>query len=249
MPSRDELTFFLYRDGYQPQELYLGHLVFDFLFHQVLAAESTRETVRKWLSVSTHEYIIRKLAPVLWRPKIWMLTGVYEFDDCTSFTWETSNKSGEVGVASEILALLGVPLGMGMTVNVGRGQYRKQTFPGTAIWAAQYQLIDPEYLHVGSGERHKQPPEPAQLRLRLKEIYSVKGAVFRAGRGKSSALRKEIDEREPKPEKVDPNNTAVVHLAGELSTAQGDASEWEEEFWDRYGEAEKEWAAAKDAKE
>jgi hypothetical protein len=178
-----------------------------------------------------------------------MLTGVYEFDDCTSFTWETSNKSGEVGVASEILALLGVPLGMGMTVNVGRGQYTKQTFPGTTVWAAQYQLIDPEYLRVGSSERHKQPPEPVQLRLQLKEIYSVKGAVFRAGRGKSSALRKENDEREPKPEKVDPNNTAVVHLAGELSTAQGDASEWEEEFWDRYGEAEKEWAAAKDAKE
>jgi hypothetical protein len=312
MPENEERTFFFYSDGYLPQELGLGHLVFgtytrpttgrqcsmellseaelktwanvqlrsnccyssislrefgisatainlvkagvsvnqdnqhavasercrrirlkrpqQFLSEKVLTVDSTRETVQEWLSVSTHEHVLKKLTPLGWWPKIWMLTGIYEFEECTSFTWSKKNVSAEADVAAEITALLNIPLGASGSFIKGRGLYSKQTFPGKSIWAAEYQLVDAKFFRVRSNERDKRAT-PLQLPLRLRAIFSI--GAFRESDGQHADGAQ--------TEKTEPDNMAMLRLADELSSGQGDASESEDVFWEQFAEVEEDW--------
>jgi len=306
MPEKEERTFYLYSDGYMPQELALGHLVFgtyvrptkgrqcpmepvseadlgqwtnvqlrsnfcssshslrgfgvsataldlvtiglsmarevehavaskqcrritlkspkSFLSEKVLAVDSTKETVQEWLSISSLCAVKRKLTPEGWRSGIWMLTGLYELDDCTSFSWHKGDVSAEVSVAAEIMELLNIPFGAAAHVERSHGRYTKQTFVGKSIWAAEYQLVDAKFTHVPSRE----PPAQLQLPLRLKAIYS----------GEGWREKKKEEEEKTKEER---DNMAVLDLTDEFSSGRGDTLENEEEFWKQYEEAEEDW--------
>jgi hypothetical protein len=162
-----------------------------------------------------------KLTPLGWWPKIWMLTGIYEFEDCTSFSWSKNNVSAKASIAAEIMALLNIPLGAAFSATNNRGLYSRQTFPGKSVWAAEYQLVDAKFCRVRSNERDK-PTTPLQLPLRLKAIYS------RGTRGDNI-------------EKKEPDNVALLCLTNKASSGQGDASESEDEFWEQFAKVEQTW--------
>ncbi|KAM6524464.1 hypothetical protein FALCPG4_010076 [Fusarium falciforme] len=191
-----------------------------FLSEKVLAVDSTRETVQKWLSVSSHEYARLKLTPLRWWPKIWMLTGIYEFEDCTSFAWSKNDVSVEANIAAEIMALLNIPLGAASSLINSRGRYTRETFPGKSVWAAEYQLVDAKFCRVQSNEMDK-PVTSLQLPLRLKAIYS------RGTRGET--------------ERKKPDNMAVLCLTDEVSSGQGDTFESEDVFWEQFAKVEQTW--------
>ncbi|KAH6696777.1 hypothetical protein F5X68DRAFT_185822 [Plectosphaerella plurivora] len=257
MPEKEERTFFLYSDGYSSQELGLGHLVFGnfakptkgrqcsmeplrritlknpqkFLTERVLSADSTRKTVQEWLSVSTNEYALRTLTPLGWWPKIWMLTGFYELEDCASFSWSKSDVSAEAGVAAEVMALLNIPLGADASIHRAKGRGLKQDRPGKTIWAAEYQLVGAKFMRVPSAERDRPATTPLQLPLKLRAVYSATDSGWRASG--SGVTQKEAEK--------EANNMAVLGLADEVSSAQGDISEREDEFWELFDEVEEDW--------
>ncbi|KAJ0126606.1 hypothetical protein HZ326_30291 [Fusarium oxysporum f. sp. albedinis] len=162
-----------------------------------------------------------KLTPLRWWPKIWMLTGLYEFEDCTSFAWSKNDVSVEANIAAEIMALLNIPFGAGSSVTNSRGRYTRETFPGKSVWAAEYQLVDAKFCRVQSNEMDK-PATSLQLPLRLKAIYS------RGTRGEETK-RKE------------PDNMAVLCLTDEVSSEQGDTFESEDVFWEQFAKVEQTW--------
>lgn len=159
-----------------------------------------------------------------------MLTGIYEFEECTSFTWSKNNVSVEADVAAEIMALLNIPLGASGSVTKGRGLYSKQTFPGKSIWAAEYQLVGAKFFRVRSNERDKRAT-PLELPLRLRAIFSI--GVFRESAGQHTDGAQ--------TEKKEPDNMAMLGLADEVSSGQGDASESEDVFWEQFAEVEEDW--------
>jgi len=158
-----------------------------------------------------------------------MLTGLYELENCTSFSWHKREVSAELGVAAEIMAVLNIPIGASEQVNRSYGHYIKQTFMGKSIWAAEYQLIDAKFIRVPSRERSKPAPQ-LQLPLQLKAIYS--DATWRG-----EAEEEELD------------NMAVLGLADSYSSGEGDASDNEQEFWERFAEAEEDWRGGFDIDE
>ncbi|KAK3339812.1 hypothetical protein B0T25DRAFT_466645 [Lasiosphaeria hispida] len=195
-----------------------------FLSGKVLAVDSTFETVQKWLSISTHEYVLKKLSRFKWWPKIWIVTGVYELEDCTSFSWNKSDMSAEAGVAAEIMTLLNIPLGG--TGNIARSYSKstQQTFPGRSVWAARYQLLDARYIHVTESERDN-PTTSIHMPLQLKAIWS------------SGGFKEEQNDGESK----EPENMALLSMGNEFSTELDGDSKSEHAFWVAFTEAKEDW--------
>ncbi|KAM0326234.1 hypothetical protein ACHAQA_006831 [Verticillium albo-atrum] len=183
------------------------------------------------------------LTPLGWWPKIWMLTGFYELEDCSSFSWSKSDVSAEAGVAAEVMALLNIPLGADASIHRVKGRSLKQDRPGKTIWAAEYQLVDATFKRVSSAEKDKPVTAPLELPLQLRAVYSSTKINWRAKKSEVTQKNavKEPDDVAGKKAAEKANNMAVLGLVNEVSSAEGGVSEREDKFWELFLDMEEDW--------
>lgn len=75
-------------------------------------------------------------------PQIWCLTGLIELNDATAATVTERNHTVNIGLSSAMAAMLsGAPVGASIELGNNTTIKCELKWPGTSVWAAQYQLI------------------------------------------------------------------------------------------------------------
>ncbi|KAL4755839.1 uncharacterized protein BDW70DRAFT_145814 [Aspergillus foveolatus] len=114
-----------------------------FLEERVLARETCKETLKRWLVVANPSLKTR-----ITSPKIWYLTGLYELADTVTFSQSKSTFGARGGISADLLAALGVPLGASAEAERIKNDFQHAQIKEPLVWAARYQLLDARYVHV-----------------------------------------------------------------------------------------------------
>jgi hypothetical protein len=154
----------------------------------------------------------------LWpSPEIWCLTGLFEMSGVTAATVIRKNPSATIGVSSALIgAISGVPIGGSIEIGKDFTVTCDNKYPGSATWAAQYQLINSRpVLRVDTKE---------DLPINYVEVYPdytyAKGAVLGGG---------DPDDQE---------EAFMLEVEDEDEDEEIDVDIFDEEYWKAYGEAE-----------
>ncbi|EFY97033.1 hypothetical protein X797_007497 [Metarhizium robertsii] len=135
-----------------------------FLLEKVLASQSVKDSLERWLILS--KFGVKKR---IVRPKIWYLTGLYELQDATSTTIDTRDVSLQAGISPELVAALsGPPVGPGTEIEWGASKLQCTQGQGRQVWAAMYQLLDARYFRLKENE----PKPSVSIALSYKPIWS-----------------------------------------------------------------------------
>ncbi|KAK3703399.1 hypothetical protein LTR37_014505 [Vermiconidia calcicola] len=245
MPSQERPSFYFYNRGYHPKELTLGQLVYGnygaptqernisagqlvpeaFLNDKILRSKDVVTALRNWTDLRNTNYVTRYVEKGRVRtPSIWMLTGLYELEDATSFFTKESTISPSVGVGAEISALLGAPVGGSISTEHGQSSSSSSTLPGLSIWAAQYKLLDIRYVRISKD----QVLPPLTLPVEVRNTTS-KGQLL-GGDGEHEQAKTAC--------------AVEIVLAGATESQSVDPDAYDRKFWERMARAEERWQHA-----
>lgn len=129
-----------------------------FLSEKVLPEPQVQESLKRWLSVARTNYMYHKFMHK--KPKLWMLTALYELEGVRTHTISEKNPALEVSASSTLIGTAsGVPLGG----SVGAGFQTSNDTEGEVkqpmVYAARYQLLEASYSRRGEGA----PPKGIML--------------------------------------------------------------------------------------
>jgi hypothetical protein len=188
----------------------------DFFQQKVLPALGVKEHLKRWLTISRTKYVLTK-ARLRPRPEIWCLTGLIELTDVTVATVSRKSHSVNLNISAAVVAALsGGTVPVGATIELGHEATVSYdgTYPGTNVWAAQYQLIDS--LPTLRTEGDEVPP------INYLEVYPdytySSGKVLGDGDGVDDAFVLEVEAVDDEALRVD---------------------DFDDEYWAAYREAEK----------
>ena len=109
---------------------------------------SDPDAIRKltlWVSVARSEYVLRKAA--FRRPKIWMLTGRYLLHDVRAYKSGKLKPNISAEASPQISGVAGgPPIGGSLSLGWERGIEADITMPNANVWAAQWRLLDTEFV-------------------------------------------------------------------------------------------------------
>lgn len=155
-------------------------------------------------------------AKVFRKPKVWCLTGLYEFEDVKAFESESSNPSFNASIGSALVAALsGVPIGGSVDLKAWKTIKEGTETKGPAVWAAQYQRLDVAYFR--KKESATAPSLPVQIELL---------ADFSRPAGERRGAEEKADGVAMGLEKPDPDNSF-------------EEQDEEEKYWKAFDVAEK----------
>ncbi|KAL9077212.1 MAG: hypothetical protein Q9161_000478 [Pseudevernia consocians] len=81
------------------------------------------------------------------KPKIWMLTGLYLLHDVRSYSLQKLKTHLLAEASPQILSMAGgAPIGGSLGLGWERGVEADITMPNANVWAAQWRLLDTEYV-------------------------------------------------------------------------------------------------------
>jgi hypothetical protein len=104
-----------------------------------------------WLTAPTIKRVLDRYG--LRKPKIWVLTGLYELDGARVYEMQKTKQGASGSVDSvAVAALTSVPLGGGF--DLGSGYSMQELGIGLAgrhVWAAQYRCLDIRYIAAQPG--------------------------------------------------------------------------------------------------
>ncbi|KAF2277730.1 uncharacterized protein EI97DRAFT_456981 [Westerdykella ornata] len=184
----------------------------DFFYNQVLQNQKARERLNQWISeaLSAKGAVIRQ--SLRRKPRIWLLKGLYTFEDATSTVKINASLGVDAGISSLlVLAVGGPPIGPEVGILVDRSVQSTLPMAGELVWAAQWQLLDLEDLRYGedipeSNTHESEPPNqpvPRYLVPRSTKLHGdrfSRGVLLNAGDGEKLvflALGKEfLDEKD-----------------------------------------------------
>ena len=109
---------------------------------------SDPDAIRKltlWVSVARSAYILRKAA--FRRPKIWMLTGRYLLHDVRAYKSGKLKPELSAEVSPQVSGVAGgPPIGGSLSLGWERDIEADITMPNANVWAAQWRLLDTEFV-------------------------------------------------------------------------------------------------------
>ncbi|KAF1829529.1 hypothetical protein BDW02DRAFT_573877 [Decorospora gaudefroyi] len=104
-----------------------------------------RNKLALWCTLSTRKYLLKK--STFREPVIWLLTGLYEFENASMSTLHSTVPSASLGLDAGITAALsGVPVGASFEIGNTTSAKRELQSEGTRVWAAQWQKLDAKYV-------------------------------------------------------------------------------------------------------
>lgn len=116
-----------------------------FLATKVLSDPDARRKMTLWVSVARCAHVLKKAA--FRRPKIWMLTGLYLLHDVRTYSSERLKTGVLTGISPQISGVAGgPPIGGSLDLGWERGLEADITMPNANVWAAQWRLLDTEYV-------------------------------------------------------------------------------------------------------
>lgn len=129
-----------------------------------------KERIQTWLSVVRMELLFRQF--LRRRPKIWMLTALYELEDVRTYSVAQKQLSGGLGISSILTSALGgVSVGGSFEAEASRGLACEGEVKQRMVYAARWQLLQATYLETGSALN------PSSIMLHPGDVYSV-GSVM-----------------------------------------------------------------------
>ena len=112
----------------------------------VLSDPNARRKLTLWVSVARSAYMLRKAA--FRRPKIWMLTGRYLLHDVRAYKSAKLKPELSAEVSPQISGVAGgPPIGGSLHLGWERGIEADIKMPNTNVWAAQWRLLDTEFVN------------------------------------------------------------------------------------------------------
>ncbi|KAI6882670.1 hypothetical protein KC360_g5749 [Hortaea werneckii] len=148
----------------------------DFLRRRVLQHEPARNDLLAWLTAADSALVRAK--SVFRRPKVWLLTGLYELLDACTYSLQSANPSLSFGVDAELMAALAAtPVGMSMEIHGGRTALALTETKGPAIWAARWQRIDARYIRTAEEERQARANLHITIKLLMDTSYPKGGLL------------------------------------------------------------------------
>ncbi|EED15878.1 conserved hypothetical protein [Talaromyces stipitatus ATCC 10500] len=148
-----------------------------FLNSEILKVSEAQNELRKWVSASRSNLFLK--LKVFRTPKIWMLTGMYIFEDATVLHIKKQSIESSVaggGLHNTVLDLMSIPVGA--SICVGRNEYleSRASFSGSHVWAAQYRLLEIKYLRVEPGQDFAELPSSILLYPNLTSQGDLRGS-------------------------------------------------------------------------
>lgn len=148
-----------------------------FLNSEILKVSEAQNELRKWVSASRSNLFLK--LKVFRTPKIWMLTGMYIFEDATVFHIKKQSIESSVaggGSSNTVFDLMSIPVGA--SISVGRNGYleSRASFSGSHVWAAQYRLLEIKYLRVEPGQDFAELPSSILLYPNLTSHGDLRGS-------------------------------------------------------------------------
>lgn len=138
----------------------------EFLERSLLADDVVKSRIQTWLSVARTNYLFKQF--VRRRPKIWMLTGLYEFQNVRTFSMSARSLSAEFGISSAVVgALGGPPVGGTFAAGTDRALTTDSFVEKPMVYAARWQLLRADYLETGS------QLNPTSIALHPDNVYSI----------------------------------------------------------------------------
>lgn len=141
-----------------------------FLDEMLLQQSSSKETLRRWVTVMNFEYLLKKFSRQ--RPRIWLLTGLVEMENATVAIADGRSRSGTVGLGTGPLTL---PAGFSGRASVsfrsGHKSSQNERYLDARIYAARYQILDINY--VKTSKKKGATTVPALPCIALGQIFSM----------------------------------------------------------------------------
>ncbi|KAJ9655818.1 hypothetical protein H2201_008720 [Coniosporium apollinis] len=132
--------------------------------HVIKDNPKSQQMLRLWLTAPTLKRIVAKFG--LRKPRIWMLTGLYELERTRCYMMKSSETGTSAGISSiAVAAMTGVvPVGGGFDLGSGH-KLEKQNIAldEPHVWAAQYRQLEASYLHVKNDKKEPKLPETFAL--------------------------------------------------------------------------------------
>lgn len=123
--------------------------------------------LQEWTAISNSDYMKRVITKGTLRPRIWMLTGLYEMQDTKCFRTIDSSVAAKAGLGAELMASLGMPV----TVETSAEQTSKVKqvgqWMGEKVWAARYQCLNLKYSALSKEQKLPALSLPIEMRQLL----------------------------------------------------------------------------------
>jgi hypothetical protein len=157
------------------------------LSERVLRNEEVRRKLSVWLTCTTASLVWRKAT--LQKPRIYLVTGLYELSEVTARTASTASGDFEVGISDTIMATTtGAPVG-GTIGPLGDHSMLEAniTMRGPAIWAASFKRLDAHFMKAATIEDTSSSPTTL---IRLNEDFTSQGHL--RGSSNQSTVTRQI---------------------------------------------------------
>ena len=115
--------------------------------------EDVRAQLALWCTVASSRYVINKALLGLRKPKIWLLTGFYEFEGASVSLLRHREPGVEFSISAELVAAVSAAP-VGGSVEIGGSRFLKQQIemPEARIWSAQWQKLDAEWIRQSANQ-------------------------------------------------------------------------------------------------
>lgn len=153
------------------------------------------------------------------RPKLWMLTAVYELEGVKTYSMNSSNLSAELGISSAAVgAMGGPPIGGSLAAGSNRALAMEASVQQPMVYAARWQLLKTEWLESDS------VLDPLSIVLHPDNVYSVTFVM-----GGDDEEENELEDAE----------IAVLECAEASRSELEEEDAVPEEYWEAFREAER----------
>ena len=188
-----------------------------FLKDKVLTTDIVRQRLQMWLSVARSNYLFKQF--LRRRPKVWMLTALYELEGVSTYALSEKGFSASAKLSSALAGIVStVPVGGSLSAGAQRGIVTEGFVPQPMVYAARWQLLKSNY--VERGREH----DPLTIELHPDNIYSI-GYVMG-----------DDEEEENEAEDAD---FAVLECAAAKSEDFEDSGRLTEDYWAAFQTAER----------
>jgi hypothetical protein len=213
-----------------------------FFRDRVLEDDSIRKALGIWLSTAKSSYVRKRIT--LQKPRVYCLTGFYEFTDAVAKTEDGRSFNMTAGVSDTVMAAATtVPVGVTIGPFADRGTMAANIeVKGPAIWAARFHRLDVAFLKKATkGDKTLDPTTTIEL---YPDATSAKHGLRASLRGEEET---EVTEPIAWPEDAKKDGlklsaadaaTVAISEAEELSEDDEDNIEDRHKYWQTFAEAE-----------